>query len=81
MVMKKTLLISLLLGLVAMGYVNISGTGDIAAMSMNSAATETSFGDSGQGIVSFAIGNFMVYIIVVLVIYLILRSVFKSFGR
>lgn len=81
MVMKKTLMLSLFLGFMAMGYINVSGTGDIIAMSMSHASIETSFGEPGQGIVSFAIGNFMVYIIVVLVMYLILRSMFKSFGR
>ncbi len=81
MVMKKTLLLSLVLGLIAMGYLNVSGTGVIVAMSMNQAAIETNFGESGQGIVSFALGNFMVYIVVVIVIYMIMRSVSRSFGR
>ncbi len=79
--MKKTLLISLFLGLIAMGYLNVSGTGNLVADRMNIAAIETPLGEPGQEIVSFALGNFMVYIVVVFVIYMIMRSIFKSFGR
>ncbi|UCD07071.1 MAG: hypothetical protein JSW41_04535 [Candidatus Aenigmatarchaeota archaeon] len=81
MVMRKTLIISLILGLFATGYINLSGVGEPLAMSMNQAALETSFGATGQAIASFALSSFIVYIIVVAAIYLILRSIFKSFSK
>jgi hypothetical protein len=81
MVMKKTFVLSLILGLFATGYVNMFGAGDSIATSMNQAALETNFGVTGQAVASFALSSFMVYIIVVGAIYLIMRSIFKSFSK
>jgi hypothetical protein len=81
MVMKKTLILSMIIALFLTGYVNVSGIGESIEMSMNRAALETSFGATGQAIASFAIGSFMVYFIVVIAVYFILRSVSKSFGH
>ena len=81
MVMRKTLIFSLVLGLIATGYVDFSGLGEPLAVSMNSAALETSFGATGQAIATFALSSFMIYLIVVGAIYLIMRSIFKSFSK
>lgn len=81
MVMKKTLVLSFILGLFATGYINFSGAGESFALSMNQAAFETTFGATGQAIASYALSSFIIYLIVVGAIYLILRSVFKSFSK
>jgi hypothetical protein len=81
MVMKKTLMLSIILGLVLTGYINMSGAGEPLALSMNHAALETSFGSTGHAIASFALSSFIIYIIIVGVIYFIMRSILKSFSK
>jgi hypothetical protein len=81
MVMRKTLAVSLILGIFITGYVNLSGAGETIARGMNQAALETSFGATGRAIASFALSSFIVYIIVVIAVYLIMRSITKSFSR
>ena len=79
MVMRKTLAVSLFLGFVLMGYLNVSGTGNLIVHDISSASAGAT-GSNVDGIVSFAFGSFVVYFVIVSVIYLIMRSIFKSFG-
>ena len=81
MVMKKTLVLSIFLAAILTGYINISGAGEPLQLSMNQAALETNFGATGHAIASFALSSFVIYIIIVGAIYLIMRSIVKSFGR
>lgn len=81
MVMKKTLVFSIILAALLTGYVDITGVGEPLQMSMNQAALETNFGATGQAIASFALSSFIIYMIIVGALYLIMRSIFKSFSR
>jgi len=77
MVKKKTLAFSFLLALFVSAYINTYN--EIRFPGVGEAGINALTPLTGNEIVSFAFGNFVLYLAITGVIYLFLRSIVKSF--
>lgn len=78
MVRKKTLIFSLTLSIMLLASANFYNSEKFRSVQGLSEAT-LGLGAGNPGIVSFALGNLIVYLVLTGVIYLFLRSIVKSF--